>query len=281
MRTSPYFQCTIYINHEASSRRREVLCSWGDVAHGDPFYRSTLLLVEVLILSSVLVLPPALAGEPLRLHPANPHYFLFRGSPTVLVTSGEHYGAVLNLDFDYIRYLDELQSNGLNLTRTWPGASYLEVPGSFEIFKNTLAPLPDRFSCIWQRSSSSGYAGGGNKFDLNSWDQAHLARLKDFVAQAGKRGVIVELSLFCPFYNEDLWNVSPWNARNNINGFGDLPRTETMTLKNGKLLAVQEALVRKIVSELKSLTTSTTRSATSRILVGSRWTGSITLPRPL
>jgi len=36
----------------------------------------------------------------------------------VLVTSGEHYGSVLNLDFDYIRYLDELQSNGLNLTRT-------------------------------------------------------------------------------------------------------------------------------------------------------------------
>ena len=117
MRTSRYFQCTIYINQKAS-RRRKVSCSWGDVAHGDPFYRSTLLLVGVLILSSVLALPPALAGEPLRLHPANPHYFLFRGGPMVLVTSGEHYGSVLNLDFDYIRYLDELQSNGLNLTRT-------------------------------------------------------------------------------------------------------------------------------------------------------------------
>jgi hypothetical protein len=71
------------------------------------------------------------------------------------------------------------------------------------------------------------------------------------VAQAGKRGVIVELSLFCPFYNEDLWNVSPWNARNNINGVGDLPRTETMTMKNGSLLAIQEAMVRTIVSELR------------------------------
>jgi hypothetical protein len=211
----------------------------------------TLPLRLVFVVSSALALPTAFVAQPLRLHPANPHYFIFRGSPTVLITSGEHYGAVLNLDFDYIRYLDELQFNGLNLTRVWPGASYLEVPGSFEILKNTLAPLPGRFSCIWQRSSSSGYAGGGNKFDLNSWDQGHLARLKDFVAQAGKRGVIVELSLFCPFYNEDLWNVSPWNARNNINGFGDLPRTETMTLKNGELLAVQEAMVRKIVVELK------------------------------
>jgi hypothetical protein len=246
MRTCFYVQSTLKF-----LTSKKALCSWDDAAEGERSCWSRPLLVAALILSSAWCLPTAFASEPLRLHPANPHYFLIRGSPTVLITSGEHYGAVLNLDFDYIRYLDELQSNGLNLTRTWPGASYLEVPGSFEISKNTLAPLSGRFSCIWQRSSSSGYVGGGSKFDLNAWDQAHLARLKDFVAQAGKRGVIVELSLFCPFYNEDLWNVSPWNDRNNISGFGDLPRTETMTLRNGKLLAVQEALVRKIVSELK------------------------------
>jgi len=246
MRTCFYVQSTLKF-----LTSKKALCSWDDAAEGERSCWSRPLLVAALILSSAWCLPTAFATEPLRLHPANPHYFLIRGSPTVLITSGEHYGAVLNLDFDYIRYLDELQSNGLNLTRTWPGASYLEVPGSFEISKNTLAPLSGRFSCIWQRSSSSGYVGGGSKFDLNAWDQAHLARLKDFVAQAGKRGVIVELSLFCPFYNEDLWNVSPWNDRNNISGFGDLPRTETMTLRNGKLLAVQEALVRKIVSELK------------------------------
>ena len=29
-------------------------------------------------------------AEPLKLHPDNPHYFLFRGEPTILVTSGEH-----------------------------------------------------------------------------------------------------------------------------------------------------------------------------------------------
>lgn len=43
-----------------------------------------------------------------QLHPDNPRYFLFRGRPTVVVTSGEHYGAVLNLDFDFRRYLDTL-----------------------------------------------------------------------------------------------------------------------------------------------------------------------------
>jgi hypothetical protein len=114
------------------------------------------------LLASTLMLPDVRAGEPLKLHPANPHYFLFRGYPTVLITSAEHYGAVLNLDFDYRRYLDELQANGLNLTRVWPGASYLEVPGSFEIARNTLAPLLDRFSSIWARSSSPGYEATGS-----------------------------------------------------------------------------------------------------------------------
>jgi len=62
-------------------------------------------------------------AEPLKLHPDHPHYFLFRGKPTVLIASGEHYGAVLNQDFDYLKYLETLQAEGMNLTRTVPGTS--------------------------------------------------------------------------------------------------------------------------------------------------------------
>ncbi len=32
----------------------------------------------------------------------------------MLITSGEHYGAVLNADFDYVKYLDALAQDGLN-----------------------------------------------------------------------------------------------------------------------------------------------------------------------
>jgi hypothetical protein len=48
-------------------------------------------------------------AKPVSLDPENPHYFLYKNKPTVLITSGEHYGAVLNTDFDYTIYLDELQ----------------------------------------------------------------------------------------------------------------------------------------------------------------------------
>ena len=130
------------------------------------------------------------ASAPLALHPENPHYFLFRGQPTLLITSGEHYGAVLNLDFDYLKYLDTLNHAGLNLTRTFTGA-YVEPGGAFNIARNTLAPAPNRFLAPWARSRTPGYANGGNKFDLTKWDAAYFKRLKDFVAEAARRGIVV------------------------------------------------------------------------------------------
>jgi hypothetical protein len=189
-------------------------------------------------------------AKPLELHPENSHYFLYKGKPMVIITSGEHYGAVLNLDFDYIPYLNELRSKGLNCTRTFTGA-YVEPQGAFNIAKNTLAPAPDHYAAPWARSSTPGYANGGSKFDLTKWDPAYFKRLKDFIGQAEKRDVIVELVLFCPFYEESQWKLSPQNASNNINGWGGAGRTNVYTLdKNGGLLEVHAALVRKIVTEL-------------------------------
>jgi hypothetical protein len=75
------------------------------------------------------------------------------------------------------------------------------VPESFGITDNTLAPRGNRYICPWARSSTPGYFDGGNKFDLARWDEAYFRRLKDFVAQASRRGIIVEMNLFCPLYH--------------------------------------------------------------------------------
>src|SRR6266699_1249402 len=115
-----------------------------------------------------LALTGAQAGEAIGLHPDNPHYFLRRGKPTVLITSGEHYGALLNLDFDYRKYIDTLAADGMMLTRVFSGA-YVEPEGAFNIARNTLAPLPGRFISPWARSNQTGYANGGNRFDLGRW----------------------------------------------------------------------------------------------------------------
>jgi Cellulase (glycosyl hydrolase family 5) len=214
------------------------------------FLAALLSLIAGVIPFQSTVAAPAEPAKPISLDPQNPHYFLFRGRPTVLITSTEHYGALMNMDFYYPLYLSELQSHGFNLTRLFSGV-YVEDSAAFHIARNTLAPAPLRFICPWARSTQPGYAGGGNKFDLHTWDPAYFHRLKDFVAQAGKRGIVVEMVLLCPYYHDQQWDLSPIKASNNIQGIGDLPRTKTLTLDNGPLLAIQDAMVRKIVTELR------------------------------
>jgi hypothetical protein len=158
-----------------------------------------------------------------------------------LITSGEHYGAVLNGAFDYRRYLDTLAADGLNFTRLF-GGSYIEVPGqSFGIRRNDLAPEAGRFIAPWARS--------GDKFDLDRWNPEYFTRYRDFLAEAGKRGIVVEVTLFSSQYQEAQWKVSPFNPANNANGIDAIEWKEINTLRNGKLLSWQEKYVRKLVHE--------------------------------
>jgi hypothetical protein len=203
---------------------------------------SKCFIVSLLTSAATVMQTMAAPIETFRLHPKNPRYFEWHGKPTVLVTASEHYGAVLNLDFDYITYLNELQRYGFNLTRTFSGA-YREIPGSFNIKENTLAPKPGRFVCPWA-------CDDGDKFDLTKWDAAYFKRLKAFIAEAGKRGIIVELVFFCTMYSDELWQASPMNSRNNINGIGKVGPYEVYAMKEKALQEAQEAMVQKVVTEL-------------------------------
>ena len=184
---------------------------------------------------------PAAAAAPIRLLPGNPHYFEFRGKAVALVTSGEHYGAVLNSAIDYKRYLDTLAADGLNFTRIF-GGSYVEVPGqSFGIKRNDLAPEAGKFIAPWARS--------GDRFDLDKWNPEYFARYRDFLTEAGKRGIVVEITLFSSHYQEAHWKLSPFHPANNVNGTDAIDWKELHTLKNGKILSWQEKYARKLVHE--------------------------------
>jgi hypothetical protein len=52
-------------------------------------------------------------------------------------------------------------------------------------------------------------------------------------------------------YEESLWQVNPMNVRNNVNGIGEVARTDLFTLKDKQLTAVQEQLVRSIAGALR------------------------------
>ncbi|MDX2432758.1 MAG: hypothetical protein QNK35_17605 [Bacteroides sp.] len=182
------------------------------------------------------------SNETLQLLAENPRYLEYKGNPLILITSAEHYGAVLNMDFDYKLYLETLGKEGLNYTRIFTGPYIEPVENIFGIKRNTLAPLPGRFIAPWVLEEG--------KYDLSQFNDEYFQRLKDFVEEAEKQGIVVEVTLFTSIYAEGAWELSPFNIRNNVNGVGDVPFKRVNTLFNGKLLDFQEVYIRKVVREL-------------------------------
>jgi hypothetical protein len=197
-------------------------------------------------LALVLLIARA-SGQPITVDPSNPRYYLFNGQPTILITSAEHYGAIVNLDFDYVTYLNALKAYGLNYTRIWPGA-VLEMVGEFGK-GNTMGPRPDRTIVPWARSNQPGYVYGGNKFDLDKWNPEYFARLKDFIVKAAERGIVVEICFFNSQYSHR-WPLSPLYYENNIQGVGKCDFKDAQTLKYPDLVQRESEYVSKITREV-------------------------------
>jgi len=190
----------------------------------------------------------------LQLCTSNPHYFQYKNKPVLLITSAEHYGCLVNIDFDYIAYLDALHADGINNTRVFAGpAIERERDIDWMLYRNTLAPMPGKLIVPWARSNTPGYFNGGNKFDLDTWDENYFKRLKDLLTQAGKRGIFIELTLFGNQYKDSLWMNSPLYPSNNIQQVGPSGKNSFLlfqTLKDSQLVKRQEAFVYKIVNDL-------------------------------
>jgi hypothetical protein len=188
-------------------------------------------------------------NSPIGRHPDNPHYFIFKGKPIVLITTDQHYGAVINLDFDYIPFLDRLQEYGMNLTRIFPGG-YIEIKDMYTK-GNPLGPAPDRFILPWKKSGEEGANPnlGKYKYDLDNWDNNYFKRLKDFVSQASQRNIIVEIAFFNGMY-DDRWMAQPLYHTNNIQNAGTCEYMLFTTLTDKKLAEYQVKYVKKIAAEM-------------------------------
>ena len=187
-----------------------------------------------------------------RRHPSNPRCFLYKGKPIVLITATEHYGAVLNGQFDYVPYLDELARNRLNLSRTF--TFYREVEDSIPPlgYTNTLAPRPGQEVMPWKRSGPGKANDGGMKFDLDQWNPAYFTRMKAFLKAAAARDIIVEIVFFCNPYRPSIWSWFPLHPDNNVNGAGGKIAEvgEFMEIHDPTIFERQSGFVRKIVQEL-------------------------------
>lgn len=187
-------------------------------------------------------------------HPRSHRCFVYRGKPMKILTSAEHYGAVMNTAFDYDVYLEEMRRTGQNQTRVF--TFYRELWG--QDIRNTLAvdrKNPAATIMPWRRARGRGKGPDGlAKFDLDRWNPAYFGRLKDYVGKCAKHGVICEIVLFCNPYNQRQYAWYPCNEAGNVNDVGtdcDDFR-QFMTLDAPSVVAFQEQFVRKIVRELNA-----------------------------
>ena len=184
---------------------------------------------------------------PIKLHPENSHYFLYKGKTLALISSSEHYGALINKDFDFKKYLNTLAKDGMNYTRLFTG-TYFEIPQkSFGIQNNTLAPVKESLIIPWKMVIES---SDELKYDLSKWNDDYFKRLKEFIQIAAENDIIVEITLFSSIYSSDQWNICPQNSANNINVDNKISKNDIHTLNNGILFDYQADFVRKMVQEL-------------------------------
>ena len=209
----------------------------------------------------ILMIMISCKHEPVQVFPANPHYFSYQGHPVVLITSDHHYGAVIDQDFDYVRYLKFLANQGMNLTRIYPGGMF-EPTDKYQR-GNPLGPRPGRQLLPWARSDQDGanpsLAESGQpafKYDLEAWNPQYFQRLKAFVKLARKNDIIVEIAFFNGMY-ADCWPLMAMYHTNNIQNVGlyeapDCGLFTTMDKQNLEVVKFQRAYIKKIVTELNA-----------------------------
>jgi hypothetical protein len=109
----------------------------------------------------------------------------------------------------------------------------------------------------WVRSSTPGATDGGNKFDLNTFNQAFFDRIRARALLAQQNGIYAIVELFDGLglvSNRCATDGFPLTAANNINGISDGGGTNSMTMTStNTITAVQEAYVKKMVDTLNDL----------------------------
>lgn len=191
------------------------------------------------------------SGTPIKPYSKNPSYWEYHGKPLLLIGGSDQdnifqwAGAGTTL----ADHLDLLRSCGGNYIRcTMSSRSYNEDGHRWDVY-----PYP--------------FLRVNGKYDLRQWNHEYWNKLRLFLSETEKRGIIVQLE-FWDRWNEcgdstrpgNAWYHSPWNPNNNIN----YDWSETPLLKPGKtdfynafhyaalhkdpiLLPHQQRFVRKII----------------------------------
>ncbi len=227
------------------------------------------VVVTVSMLSHI-----ALATGALRVHPKNPRYFTDDSGKAIYLAGHQSfvdlqdnsfnkeflYGGNRTLDWGtYLNFLSEHHFNYLRNWIIWSTGSGAMAPINHAV----ASPMP------YKRVEGKGKArDGGNKFDLDQFDEHFFQRMRSRCEDLQQRGVYVSIMLFevygflegeaCGEPRQTLWDGNVFNKANNINGIdtdenGDGKGIEFFYTHNARVLELQRAYVRKVIDTLNDL----------------------------
>ena len=184
--------------------------------------------------------------KPIKLHPENPKIFEYNGKPMMLFTATEHYGAVINRPFDYLKYLEDMRKKRINYTRLFLLFRELQVPTNPY---STCKPESPDYISPYKRTGPGKAVDGELKYDLDQWNDEFFSRLHEFLSTAEKYNIIVEVTLFSNTYTPAVWSCNPLHAANNLSGLNDIDIYDYNTLRHPRRTALMETYVEKIIRE--------------------------------
>jgi hypothetical protein len=214
--------------------------------------------------------PPTPAKGPLRILSSNPRYFT-DGSGKAIYLAGTHNWHNFQDNghrlweagdpppvFDYDAYLDFLTRHHHNFFRLWRWESPKWTDEHPVSLTKYCQPHP------WVRSGPGLAADGKPRFDLTRFNPEYFDRMRARVIAARDRGMYVAVQLFEGWELQftDAWLCHPFNRKNNIqeadadasgNGKGTDFNTLQVTAMGKKVLALQEAYLRKVIDTVSDL----------------------------
>ena len=134
----------------------------------------------------------------IRPWPDNPRYWQYKGKPIFLLGASDDDNLFQWPSPDLERHLDAMKAVGANYVR------------------NTMSDRKDKgFESYPFKRLENG------KYDLAKWNDAYWKRFDRFLAETGKRDIIVQIEVWDRFdYSTKNWPGHPYNPKNNINYTG-------------------------------------------------------------
>jgi hypothetical protein len=230
----------------------------------------------VFILGLVFFGLPAssLGGQPLRVNPQNTLFFDDGSGKAVYLAGHQIFVDLQDNSFnkalirnkrrtlDWNEYLDFVTAHDFNYIRNW--IIWSTGSGSMASVNKAIArPMP------YKRIEGYGKAkDGGDKFDLEQFDETFFSRMRSRCEDLQKHGVYVSIMLFevygflegeaCGNPRQTLWDGNVFNRANNVNGIdtdynNDGKGIEFFYTQDKRVLDLQKRYVRKVIETVGDL----------------------------